>query len=114
MNAKSFIILSLIALPVVGTMAMGNPKVLPRESTGQYVDNSVITLKIKSKLLADPALKSLAISVMSYKGQVKLTGFVDTEAERQAAANLAQQVEGVTNVTNALVIKKMGCKKMLK
>ncbi|BBB15222.1 transport-associated protein [Candidatus Rickettsiella viridis] len=107
MKAKLFIILSLIALPIVGPMAMGNHKILPQESTGQYVDNSVITLKVKSKLLADPDLKSLAISVMSYKGQVKLTGFVDTDAEKLQATKLAKQVEGVTNVTNALIVKKM-------
>lgn len=106
MKAKLFFILSLMAFPIVGTMAMGSHKVLP-ETTGQYVDNSVITLKSKSKLLADPELKSLAISVMSYKGQVKLTGFVDTEAEKIKAGKLVKQVEGVTAVTNALVVKKM-------
>ena len=105
MKAKLFFILSLVAFPVISTMAMGH-KPLQHESTGQYVDNSVITLKAKSKLLADPELKSLAISVMSYKGQVKLTGFVDTEAEKVKAAKLVKQVEGVTAVTNALVVKK--------
>src|SRR5665811_1413699 len=106
MKAKLFFILSLVAFPIVGTMAMGH-KPLQYESTGQYVDNSVITLKAKSKLLADPELKSMAISVMSYKGQIKLTGFVDTEAEKIKAGKLVKQVEGVTAVTNALVVKKM-------
>ena len=106
MKAKLLIILSLMVLPIASTMAMGSHKVLP-ESTGQYVDSSVITLKAKSKLLADPELKSLAISVKSYKGQVNLTGFVDTEAEKIKAGKLARQVEGVTAVTNNLVVKKM-------
>jgi osmotically-inducible protein OsmY len=107
MKAKLFIILSLMVFPMASTMAMGNHKVLQQESTGQYVDNSVITLKVKSKLLADSELKSLAISVMSYKGQVKLTGFVDNELEKIKAGKLAKQVEGVTAVNNALVVKKM-------
>jgi osmotically-inducible protein OsmY len=107
MKAKLFVILSVMALPMVGPMAMGSHKILPQESAGQYVDNSVITLKVKSKLLADVELKSLAISVLSYKGQVKLTGVVDTEAEKIKAGNLARKVEGVTNVTNALVVKKI-------
>ncbi|MDQ8038863.1 MAG: BON domain-containing protein [Rickettsiella sp.] len=107
MKAKLFIILSLMVFPIVGTMAMGSHKAITNETTGQYVDNSVITLKAKSKLLADPELKSLAISVMSYKGQVKLTGFVDTEAQKIKAGKLVKQVEGVTAVTNALVVKKM-------
>ncbi len=107
MKAKLFIILSLMVIPMASTMAMGSHKVLQQESTGQYVDNSVITLKVKSKLLADPELKSMAISVMSYKGQVKLTGFVDNELEKIKASKLAKQVEGVTAVNNALVVKKM-------
>jgi osmotically-inducible protein OsmY len=107
MKAKLFFILSLMAFPVISTMAMGSHKAMQQETTGQYVDNSVITLKVKSKLLADTELKSMAISVMSYKGQVKLTGYVDTEAEKAKAEKLAKQVEGVTGVTNALVVKKM-------
>lgn len=107
MKAKLFFILILMAFPVISTMAMGSHKAIQQETTGQYVDNSVITLKVKSKLLADTELKSLAISVMSYKGQVKLTGYVDTEAEKIKAGKLAKQVEGVTGVTNALVVKKI-------
>jgi len=105
MKAKLFVILGLIALPVVATVAMGGH---PRQETaGQYVDNSVLTLKVKSKLLADPMVKGLAISVSSYKGQVKLGGFADNWQEKQKAGMLAKQVEGVTGVTNNIVVKKM-------
>lgn len=109
MKAKLFFILSLIVLPIVGPMAMGNHRMLPTQSNGSngpYTDNTVITLKVKSKLQTDMNLKNLAISVMSYKGQVKLTGFVNTEAEKIRATKLAKQVEGVTAVTNALVVKR--------
>ncbi|OIZ95026.1 transporter [Candidatus Rickettsiella isopodorum] len=107
MKAKLFVILGLIALPMAATIAMSNHRAMQKETTGQYVDSSVITLKVKSKLLADPAIKGLAISVMSYKGQVKLTGFADNWSQKQKAGMLAKQVEGVTGVTNNIVVKKM-------
>lgn len=107
MKAKLFVILGLIALPVVATIAMGNRHAMQQETTGQYVDNSVLTLKVKSKLLADPMVKGLAISVQSYKGQVKLSGYADTLQEKQKAVMLAKQVEGVTGVTNNIIVKKM-------
>lgn len=107
MKVKLFVILGLIALPVVATIAMGNRHAMQQETTGQYVDNSVLTLKVKSKLLADPMVKGLAISVQSYKGQVKLGGYADTWQEKQKAGMLAKQVEGVTGVTNNIVVKKM-------
>jgi osmotically-inducible protein OsmY len=107
MKARLFFILGLIAFPVANSMAMSSHKAMQQESTGQYVDNSVITLKVKSKLLADPDVQALAISVISQKGQVKLSGYVDTEAQKERAGKLAKQVEGVTTVNNALVVKKM-------
>ncbi len=107
MKAKLLVILGLVALPMVVTVAMGNRHTIQKESAGQYVDSSVITLKVKSKLLADPAVKGLAISVSSYKGQVKLTGFADNWSQKQKAGMLAKQVEGVTGVTNNIIIKKM-------
>lgn len=106
MKAKLFVILGLIALPLVATMAMSSHRAMQQETTGQYVDSSVITLKVKSKLLADPDVKGLAISVTSYKGQVKLSGFANNWAQKQKAGMLAKQVEGVTGVTNAIVVKK--------
>lgn len=107
MKAKLFVILGLIALPMVATIAMSSHRAMQQETAGQYVDSSVITLKVKSKLLADPDIKGLAITVMSYKGQVKLAGFANTWAQKQKAGMLAKQVEGVTGVTNNIVVKKV-------
>lgn len=108
MKAKLFFILGLVALPMVATMAMSSRTGMqaPQETTGQYVDSSVTTLKVKSKLLADPEIKGLAISVMSYKGQVKLSGYANTLAQKLKAGMLAKQVEGVTGVTNNIIVKK--------
>lgn len=107
MKAKLFVVLGLIALPVVATIGMSSHRAMQQETTGQYVDSSVLTLKVKSKLLADPMVKGLAISVMSYKGQVELSGFADNWAQKQKAGMLAKQVEGVSGVNNKIVVKKM-------
>lgn len=108
MKAKLFVILGLIALPMVATIAMSSHRAIQQETTGQYVDNSVITLKVKSKLLADPDVKGLAISVVtSSKGQVTLGGVANTWAQKQKAGMLAKQVEGVTGVNNNIVVKKV-------
>ncbi len=106
MKAKLFFILSLLALPMAASLAMSGHRAMQQETTGQYVDSSVITLKVKSKLLADPEIKGLAISVTSYKGQVKLSGFTHTMAQKEKAGMLAKQVEGVTGVSNMIMIKK--------
>jgi osmotically-inducible protein OsmY len=104
MKAKLFFILGLMAFPMLGAMAMSSHKAIQQESTGQYVDNSVITLKVKSKLLADPEIKAFAISVSSNRGQVTLSGNVATFMQKEKAGKLAKQVEGVTSVINNLMV----------
>ncbi len=107
MKAKLFFIVSLFALPMAASMAMSSHRAMQQETTGQYVDSSVITLKVKSKLLADPEIKGFSISVTSHKGQVKLGGFTNTLAQKEKAGILAKQVEGVRGVTNAIMVKKI-------
>ena len=57
-----------------------------QESTGEYIDDSVITSTVKAKLLADQEVSGLAINVETFKAVVQLSGFAKTEAERQKAA----------------------------
>ncbi|GAB4392242.1 MAG: BON domain-containing protein [Gammaproteobacteria bacterium] len=76
-----------------------------RESTGQYIDNSVITLKVKSALLRDPEIKSFPISVKSYKGTVQLSGFIDSRDKAEHAEAIARGIPGVKAVINDLVVK---------
>lgn len=106
MKTKLWIILGLMVFPIASTFAMSSHKAMQSDSVGQYVDNSVITLKIKSKLLTDPEIRGLGISVMSDRGRIKLSGTVETDAQKQKAENLTKQVEGVTNVDNEIVVKK--------
>ena len=75
------------------------------ESTGQYIDNSVITADVKAALLADSEVKSLAISVKSYKGNVELSGFVNNIHQHDRAIFIASHVKGVVAVKDGLVIK---------
>jgi osmotically-inducible protein OsmY len=77
-----------------------------QEGTGEYVDNSVITAKVKSLLAADDFLKSFQIGVETYKGTVQLSGFVDSQQAVNRAGEIARSVEGVESVKNHLQIKR--------
>ena len=75
------------------------------ESTGEYVDDSVITTKVKSLLANDDFLKSFQISVETYKGVVQLSGFVNSRQAVDKAGQIARSVKGVTSVKNNLIVK---------
>jgi len=75
------------------------------ESTGEYIDDAVITTKVKTAVLNEPALKSYEINVETYKGVVQLSGFVSSESEINKAADLARGVNGVSSVKNDLRLK---------
>jgi osmotically-inducible protein OsmY len=74
-------------------------------STGEYVDDSVITTKVKSLLAADDFLKSFDISVETYKGTVQLSGFVSSQNAVDKAVQITRGVGGVKSVKNSLVVK---------
>jgi len=74
-------------------------------STGQFVDDSVITTKVKAAILEEPSLKSLQISVETFKGVVQLSGFVDSAQSVKKAGEVAGQVAGVISVKNDLTVK---------
>jgi hyperosmotically inducible protein len=76
-----------------------------KESTGEYVDDAAITTKIKSELAASEQTSALAIEVETFKGEVQLSGFVNTATEKSAAARIARGVKGVTDVHNNLIVK---------
>jgi hyperosmotically inducible protein len=76
-----------------------------RESTGEYLDDTVLTTKIKSTFVGDSRLKALDINVKTYKGVVQLSGFVDTQKEADRAVQLARTIKGVKAVNNSLIVK---------
>jgi hyperosmotically inducible protein len=75
------------------------------ESAGEYVDDSVITTKVKSLLAEDDFLKSFKISVESFKGAVQLSGFVNTQKAVDKAGEITRSVKGVKSVKNNLIVK---------
>ncbi len=75
------------------------------EGTKAYLDDSVITTKVKSAILGEPSLKSLEIGVETYKGRVQLSGFVGSSAEIRKAGDVARGVDGVHSVKNDLRLK---------
>jgi osmotically-inducible protein OsmY len=76
-----------------------------KESTGEYVDDSVITTKVKSLLAEDDFLKSFQIGVETYKGIVQLSGFVNSRQAVDKAGQIASSVKGVKSVKNDLIVK---------
>ncbi len=76
-----------------------------QESTGEYVDDSVITTKVKAAIFNEPTLKSAEINVETFKGVVQLSGFVSTQANIYKAVEVARNVNGVTNVKNDMRLK---------
>ncbi len=76
-----------------------------QESTGEYLDDTTITTKVKTALLNDPQVSGLAINVETFKGTVQLSGFADSEDESQRAAELARSVDGVQAVRNDIRLK---------
>lgn len=74
-------------------------------STGQFVDDSVITTKVKAAILEEPSLKTLQISVETFKGIVQLSGFVDSAQSVTKAGAVAGSVAGVVSVKNSLIVK---------
>jgi hyperosmotically inducible periplasmic protein len=83
-----------------GVTLKGSPSTM-----GAKVDDAAVTGRIKSALLADPAIKSLDISVLTFNGEVQLTGFVNSQAQIDQALQIARSAEGATGVKNELKIK---------
>ena len=75
------------------------------ESTGEYIDDSVITTKIKTLLASDDFFKSFQIGVETYKGIVQLSGFVNSQQAVDKAGQIAWSVQGVNSVENNLLVK---------
>jgi osmotically-inducible protein OsmY len=75
------------------------------EGTGEYVDDSVITTKVKALLAEDDFLKSFQISVETYKGIVQLSGFVNSQNAVDKAGQITRTVKGVKSVKNNLIVK---------
>ena len=75
------------------------------EGTGDYIDDSVITTKVKTAIFNEPALKSAEINVETFKGVVQLSGFVSSEADISRAVEVTKTVKGVKSIKNSMHVK---------
>jgi len=76
-----------------------------KQGTGEYIDDSVITTKVKAAILGESTLKSAEINVETYKGVVQLSGFVSSQADINKAVDVARGVKGVKSVNNDMRLK---------
>ncbi|MCQ8127582.1 BON domain-containing protein [Methylomonas rivi] len=93
----------IVALTLIA--ATGCASTAKHEGTGEYVDDSVITTKVKAMLFDEPNLRSGQINVETFKGVVQLSGFVGTRADINRAVEIARGVKGVESVKNDMRLK---------
>ena len=101
-HLKSFI--TIITALSFATL-LGCASTSTKEGTGEYIDDTVITTKVKAAVLNEPSLKVAEINVETFKGVVQLSGFVSDAGDVPKAAEVARGVKGVTSVKNSLVVK---------
>jgi osmotically-inducible protein OsmY len=104
MKKKHVFIGYLVLIMIVATF-MACASTPRQEGAGEYVDDSVITTKVKSLLAADDFLKSFQIGVETYKGTVQLSGFVNSQNAVNKAVEITRSVKGVRSVKNNLIVK---------
>lgn len=97
--------LSALFMAVMLITAVGCASTSKQEGTGEYVDDTLITTKVKAAVLNDPMLKSAEINVETFKGVVQLSGFVSSQAAANKAVEVARSVGGVKSVRNDMRMK---------
>ncbi|MBL9208103.1 MAG: BON domain-containing protein [Opitutaceae bacterium] len=108
MNTKSkpILVALLLASTLGGALFSGGCAATSTQaSTGQYIDDSAITVKVKAAFVKDPLIKAFDVSVETFKGVVQLSGFVNTATEKEQAGKIAATINGVTEVKNNIAVK---------
>jgi osmotically-inducible protein OsmY len=96
---------SAVFLAIILATAMGCAADLPRESAGEYLDDAVITTKVKASIIDQPSLKASEIRVETFKGTVRLSGFVPSQSSIDKAVEVARNINGVRAVKNELRLR---------
>ena len=104
MKERNIVIYCLVLLMLIATFA-ACAATRTQESTGEYIDDSVITNKVKALLAEDDFLKSFQISVESFKGTVQLSGFVNSQRAVDKAGEIVRSVKEVKSLKNNLIVK---------
>ncbi len=105
MKKRNILIGSVVLIMVIATFMACASIARSAESAGEYVDDSVITTKLKALLAEDDFLKSFKIRVKTYKGTVQLNGTVNSRQAVDKAGEIARSVKGVKSVKNHLKVK---------
>ena len=95
---RALVVIGLLGTPVVLTACSG-------ETAGEYVDDSVISNTVRAKLIDDPDLNIFQVDVTTLRGEVQISGFVESEADKVRATQVASSVDGVRKVHNNLEIQ---------
>ena len=85
--------------------ALGCASTAKQESTGEYIDDTALTTKVKAAIFNEPSLKVAQINVETYKAVVQLSGFVSSSADIAKAGSVARSVSGVASVRNDLRLR---------
>ena len=103
MKPTRYITAAFTALALVATVGCASTPT--KEGTGEYVDDTMITTKVKTAILNEPTLKVAEINVETFKGVVQLSGFVSSRDAESKAVTVASQVGGVKSVKNDMRLK---------
>lgn len=98
-------IFSAFVLIIMTVFFLGCASTAKQEGTGEYVDDTVITTKVKAAIFEEPTLKTSEINVETFKGIVQLSGFVSSSADINKAVEVTRRINGVKSVTNSMRLK---------
>ncbi len=101
-NPRAWLIAASLGLSV---MAVGCAVVRDQQTVGAYVDDVTLTTSVKAKYVEDKTVDTVAIKVETLNGTVQLSGFAESQAEKDQAERLARQVNGVKSVRNSLIVR---------
>ncbi|MDZ7670297.1 MAG: BON domain-containing protein [Gammaproteobacteria bacterium] len=99
-RALSASLLAILLITVVGCAGSATS-----ESTGEYIDDTWITTKVKAALVDDSLVKATEVNVETFKGVVQLSGFVSSQDAMDQAVTVASNIAGVTSVRNSMQVK---------
>jgi len=101
---RSRVLTLIVAVMAMGAMAACAPT-RTQKTVGEQLDDSAVTAKVKTALARDPATSAFRIEVETFRGEVQLNGFVESQQAKARAAELAQAIDGVRAVENNLNVK---------
>ena len=103
MKPVKFLSAFILAFALLTTLGCASTST--KEGTGEYIDDTVITTKVKAAILNEPTLKSSEVNVETFKGIVQLSGFINSQTDINKAIEIARGVKGVTLVKNDMRLK---------